>query len=578
MNLKFFLPLLGVSLLSACAQLPAKKGVQPAVSVETHPAVQKEKEPPLPHLRLNEQILYEYLVAEVAAQRGRYQLATTGMLDLAQRTRDPRFAERATAMALRGRDKQRALKADKLWLTLDPASARALKIRVALLVETDRLEEARPYLEKFLANEGDHVARALLHLNSLFRTQRNRAAVVTLVRQVTAPYRHLPEAHFAVAQAAYQAGRFKPALAEIRQALELRPNWRIAALFQGGLLQRAGDKAQAGTFYRSYLRDYPEAKEVRLAYARFLAGGAQFDAARRQFARLQSDYPDNPEVSLTLGLLSMKLNDLDAAQGYFEKAVKQGYPDPNTIYFNLGQLNEMRQRNDEAARWYLKVTPGEHYLNAQILYAGVLAKQGRAPEAIAHLQGVRVSTTHQRVRLTTAESQLLREAGKYQAAYHTLDRLLQKLPDNPGLLYDHALAAEKINRPDVLERDLRKLIQLKPNFAQAYNALGYTLADRNEHLDEAQRLLDKARALSPRDPFILDSMGWLYYRKGDYDKAIVFLKRALAVRPDPEIAAHLGEVLWMKGAHRHAAQVWRDALKTHPKNNALLNAIKKFNP
>ncbi len=578
MNLKFFLPLLGVFLLSACAQFPAKKSMSSAIPSEVHPAVQKEKKPPLPQLRLSEQILYEYLVAEVAGQRGHYKLATTGMMDLAQSTRDPRFAERATAMALRGHDKQLALKADKLWLTIDPVSTRALKVIVVLLVETDRLEKVRPYLERFLASDKSHVAQELLRLGGLFRTQRHRAAVVTLVRQVTASYRHLPEAHFAVAQAAYQAGRFKAALVAVRQALKLRPGWRIAALFQGGLLQRVGDKAQAGKFYQSYLRDYPDAKEVRLAYARFLAGERQFDAARRQFTQLQSDYPNNPEVSLTLGLLSVKLNELNAAQSYFEKAVKQGYPDANAIYFNLGQLNAMRQHDDAAARWYLKVGPGEYYLRAQIQYAGVLAKQGQTPKAIAHLQQVRVLATRQRVQLVAVAAQLLRDAGQYQAAYRILDRWLKKLPDNPDLLYDHALAAEKIGQSDTLKRDLHKLIQLKPDFAQAYNALGYTLADHNEHLDEAQRLLDKAQALSPHNPFILDSVGWLYYRKGNGKQAIVFLKRALSIRPDPEIAAHLGEVLWMTGAHRHAAQVWRDALKAHPKNNALLNAIKKFNP
>jgi tetratricopeptide (TPR) repeat protein len=189
-----------------------------------------------------------------------------------------------------------------------------------------------------------------------------------------------------------------------------------------------------------------------------------------------------------------------------------------------------------------------------------------------------VQNNQQRVQVVLAEAQILREARQYQEAYDVLGRALEKLPNYPDLLYDHAMAAEKVNRMDVMEQNLRKLIQQKPDHAHAYNALGYSLADRNERLDEARELLEKALSLAPDDPFIIDSMGWVHYRLGDKDKAASYLRRALETRPDPEIAAHLGEILWMQGKKEEAVKLWQTYLKESPDNDVLQGVIKKFMP
>jgi tetratricopeptide (TPR) repeat protein len=182
------------------------------------------------------------------------------------------------------------------------------------------------------------------------------------------------------------------------------------------------------------------------------------------------------------------------------------------------------------------------------------------------------------VQLTQAEAQLLRDANAYKDAFDLLGQALQKMPDYPDLLYDHAMAAEKVNRVDVLESNLRKLIQIKPDHAHAYNALGYTLADRNERLPEARDLIEKALKLSPDDAFIMDSMGWVLFRMGRNGEALDYLQRAYILRPDGDIAAHLGEVLWADGKQDQARKVWTDALKDNTQNEALQNTIKRIAP
>jgi tetratricopeptide (TPR) repeat protein len=208
----------------------------------------------------------------------------------------------------------------------------------------------------------------------------------------------------------------------------------------------------------------------------------------------------------------------------------------------------------------------------------VLAKQGKLDEARKHLRDLEARNPDQQVQITQAEAQLLRDAGDYKEAFDLLGRALQKMPDSPDLLYDHAMAAEKVNRIDVLEQNLRKLITIRPDYAHAYNALGYTLADRNERLDEAHALIEKALKLSPDDAFIMDSMGWVLYRMGRNREALDVLQRAYALRPDADIAAHLGEVLWADGREGEARKIWSDALKEHAQNEALQNTIKRFAP
>ena len=560
------------TLLSACAQLP--KEDQSVAAQETVP-VAKPKPPVLPDQALTDQILYQFLMAEVAGQRGKLELSTQAYLDLAQNTRDPRIAQRATEVALFARASEQALQAATLWQELDPESMQARQSTAALLVNSGKLEEARPLLEKLIAGEGNKAGAGFMHLNSLLARQTDKVGVLKLVRELAAGYPNLPEAHFAIAQAAWNAERADEADAAIQEAFRLNPGWEPAALFRAQILQRTSNES-AVKFLRDFLKAYPKASGVRLTLARFLVSDKQFEAARAQFQQLLADAPDNVEVTMAMGLLSMQLDDLDGAEGYFKRVLELGVKDENTVRIYLGQINEARKHYDEAIAWYSGVGKGEQYLQAQVRVAALLARQGKLEDARKHLQELPTQNNQQRVVLIQAEAQLLRDAKAYQEVYDLLTHSLEKLPNYPELLYDHGMAAEKLDRLTVMEQDLRKLIQLKPDHAHAYNALGYTLADRTGRLDEAKQLLEQALKLSPEDPFIMDSMGWLYYRMGKLTDALEYLKRAYEQRADPEIAAHLGEVLWAQGNRDEAEKIWTAALKDNPDNESLASVIKKF--
>lgn len=564
--------------LLACAQQPLKATSVAAtaneVEQEEQPAI-TAKSQNLPKQELTQNMLYEFLLGEIAGQRGQLDVATKAYVDMANTTRDPRIAQRATEIALYSKQPEAALQAAKVWAEADPDSTQARQTLVALLMNSRKLEEARPHFEKLLSGEGQNIGQGFIQLNGLLSKYPDKPAALNLVQELAQPYPRVAEAHFAVSQAAWNAAQYDVALSEVRKALELRTEWELAALFQGQVLQHTSNKL-ALEYLHVYLKSYPKAKDVRLSYARLLVAEKDYPQARSEFQKLRTDFPNNAEVSLAVGLLSMQLNDFDAAEASFKQALSQNYKDRDSVRYYLGQVYEERKRYDEALRWYGSVVEGEQYFAAQIRYASVLAKQGKLAEARKHLSQLAPKDNQQRIQIILTEAQLLRDAGRYQEAFDLLGRALKKNPDYPDLLYDYAMAAEKLNRLDVLEENLRKLIQLKPDYAHAYNALGYTLADRTDRLTEAVQFIQQALQLAPEDPFIIDSMGWVQYRLGNLKEGATYLRRAYADRPDPEIAAHLGEVLWVQGKHEEAETIWKTSLKDNPGNEALQNVIKKF--
>lgn len=580
------LPLGRLIVLLACVVLGACAQPQPRPAAETGAAEKKPaprvvvkkpepRTPTLPDIELSEELLFKMMLAEVAMQRGQAHIAVQSYLELARATRDPRIAQRATEIAWNARFTSAALEAAGIWLQADPGSAQARQIIAALLVNQSQLTEARPHLEKWLTADRENIGSSFLQLNSLLARHKDKAAVYELMRSLAEPYSGVPEARLAVAQAAWNANEQQASLEQARAALELRPDWDIAALFVAQVLQRRSEE-EALRFLGEYLESHPKARDVRLNYARLLVNQKKYPEARRQFEALVTEYPQNADVSMAVALLAIQAADFDAAETQLKRVLELNYKDPDVARFYLGQLNEERKRYDEALQWYSRVAQGEQYISAQARYAGILAKQGKLPEARQHLQQATAHSNQQRVQLTQAEAQLLRDANQYQAAYDLLGQALEKMPNYPDLLYDHAMAAEKVNRLDVLEGNLKRLIKLRPDHAHAYNALGYTLADRNERVDEAYSLIQTALKLAPEDPFIMDSMGWVLHRMGRSQEGLDFLQRAYDQRPDPEIAAHLGEVLWAVGQRESAIKIWYDTLKAHPNNEVLQGTIKRF--
>ena len=570
-------------LLAACAQQPAKSPVaetQPAApaakqAAQATPKLAAEAPQPLPNLDLDRKLLYQFLVAEMAINRGDYQLAARIYLDLARATHDPRVARRATDVAFYSRQYAIALEAATLWLQADPNSVQARQTLAVMFVNSSRLEDARPHLEIWLSADPQNIGASFLQLNGILARHSDKAGVLALMQELAKPYPNVPEAHLAVAQAAVGANDADAALAETRQALHLKPDWEMAALFQAQLLARKSNQ-QALDYLRDYVKRYPKAKDARLNYARLLVSEKKYSEARAEFQTLTREFPDNVDVATAVGLLSMQLNDYDAAEAQLKRVLELEPKNPDTVRLYLGQVNEERKRYDEAIDWYRSVGAGDQYITAQTRIAQTMAKQGKLAEARAYLRQVETQDPQQRVQLTQAEAQILRESNEYKEAFDLLGQALDKDPNAPDLLYDYAMAAEKIDRIDVLEANLRKLIRIKPDHAHAYNALGYTLADRTDRLEEAQDLIETALKLAPDDPFIMDSMGWVLYRRGNLNGGYDYLARAYKARPDPEIAAHLGEVLWKQGRRDEAEKVWRTALKDNPSNEVLQATFKKF--
>jgi len=434
-----------------------------------------------------------------------------------------------------------------------------------------------PHLEKWLAGDRENVGQNFLQISTLVAGHPDKPAILRLLRTLAAKYPQVPEASLAVAQAAWNANEQQAALDAARQALKLRPGWELAALFQAQALQRSSAD-EAIIFLGGFVNANPNARDARLNYARMLVTARRFPEARKQLEVLLGEAPNNPEITMAVATLSMQARDYVAAEAQLRRALDIGHKDPDTVRMYLGQVNEELKRDDEALKWYASVTHGAQFVAAQARYAGVLAKQGKLPEARRHLQAVEAADAQQRTQLTLAEAGLLRDANAHQEAFDFLGAAVARAPDSPDLLYDHAMAAEKVNRIDVLEANLRKVIAMRPTHAHAYNALGYTLADRNQRLPEALELIETAHKLAPEDPFILDSLGWVLHRHGRNEEALGYLQRSFELRPDGEIAAHLGEVLWLLGRQAEARKLWTDALRNHPKNEVLQSTVKRLDP
>jgi len=436
------------------------------------------------------------------------------------------------------------------------------------------VDEAEPYLATLLARDEKAAAGGFLQLGRLLAGNPDKQANLRVVRSLAARHPALPEARLAVAQAALAANDEAAALEETRRAAGMRPGWDAAAIFEAQILQRQSP-ARAAQSLEAFLEKYPKAREARLARARLLVAERRYAEARGEFEKLLAAFPDNAEVLYAVGLLAMQLKDYATAEQSLQRLLGMGYRDPDSLRFTLGQAAEEQKKWDEAIRWYGEIRQGDQALAAQLRIAQVMAKQGKVAQARAYLRALETSGP-ERVQALIAEAQLLRDANQVGEAYALLGKALEAEPEQPELLYDHAITAEKLERYDVLEASLRKLIRVKPDYAHAYNALGYSFADRNLRLPEARKLIERALELSPDDYYIIDSMGWVLYRMGDLQGAAEYLRRAYEGRPDAEIGAHLGEVLWTMGDRAEAERVWQDALKSHPENETLQETLKRL--
>src|SRR5205085_1189445 len=524
----------------------------------------------------DESALYDMLLGEIAQQRGDYALAAKTYLELARSTRDPRVARRAVEVANQGRLQDLALDAAKTWYELEPQSPAPLSVVASLLVSARKVDEAEPYLQKLLEAEGVDLERGYLQLNRLLAGNPDKAANLRVVRNLAARHPELAPAHLAMAQAADAASNEQVALAEVRRAAEIKPDWEAPAIFEAQLLQKRSN-AEAAKRLAQFVEKNPNSRQGRLAFARALMADKRVPEARKQYEALLAANPNDAELVYTIGILAFQVKDYAVAEDNMKRLIAlPDYRDPDSARFILGQIAEEQKQWPRAIQWYEAIEDGEQALPARLRTANAIAKQGKLDAAREYLHKTAADHPGQEVQFTVAEAQLLRDANRTQDAYQLLGEALKSEPDQPELLYDFALTAEKLEKYDVLESNLRKLIEVKPDHAHAYNALGYSFAERNTRLGEARKLVEKALELAPEDYFIIDSFGWVQYREGDLKGAAQTLRRAYDGRPDAEIGAHLGEVLWMQGQLGEANRIWQESLKSAPDNETLLKTIKRL--
>jgi len=545
-----------------------------------------------PDVELTGALLYQIMAAELALQHGEAGAAFATYLSVARQTRDARIARRAAEIAVAGRAGAQALEAAALWHELAPDSRDARQTYALLLAGSGRMAEAEPLFAANLRQSQEPAAELTQIQRALSRTA-DRSAAFASIERLAAPLLLQPalaaDTHLLLAMGAFQAGLADRALQEARAALALRPDDRRTLLAVAQLLARPQGKeapegrAQAEQLLADFLRREPDATEIRLAYARLLLAEGRRDAALAEFEGTLARDAENLDALYALGVLA--LDDRpprDRARSYFGRylqALEKGTAsthDPDPAFLNLARIAEDERRFEEALQWLARVDDGPQLFNARLRQAIVLAKMQRVEEARRLLADFSPENDEQRQQVVIADSQVLREARRYEESYQVLAAALERSPEDTALLYDAAMAAERTDRIDEMERLLRRLMQLKPDDPHAYNALGYTLADRKLRLPEAYELIDRALKLAPNDAHVIDSMGWVHFRMGNLAKARELLERAFALRPEVEIGAHLGEVLWAMGDQDAARRVWRQVRADEPENETLSSTLARL--
>jgi len=540
---------------------------------------------------LSAELMYRLLLGDVALQRGEPALAARAYLEAARETRDPMLARRATEIAVGARARSLTVESARLWSEVEPSAQRPKQIIAALSGGAKGFDspgvgnDLKAELERVLADAATSPAalgEAFLQLNRLLAAEPDKQATLRLVESVAQPYADLAEARFAVALAAFNTGlgdlsSSSTALREIDRALILKPGWERAAMLKADILGKRSP-SEATDYLVAYLAAHPDSKAAAGSLAQFYVEQKRYGDARAIFERFWAADKSNRDFEYAIAALAVQMKDWESAETLFDDLKRANYDENGSVELYLAQVAEETGRYEVAFDRYRAVPDGERSWIAKIRAATMLAKQNKMSEARQYLADLPAVTLEQRTQVRQAEAQLLRDAGDNAGAYAVLAQALVEQPDQPDLLYDIAMVAEKLDKIDIVEARLTALIALNPENAQALNALGYTLVDRTKRTAEGLALIERAHKLAPQDPFILDSLGWAEYRMGNLDAAEGYLRRALVERQDAEIAAHLGEVLWAKGERSRAREVWQSQLKSTPDNPVLLETVRRLAP
>ncbi len=526
--------------------------------------------------QLSAELLFRLMTAEVAGQRGNLDVAVQQYNKAALLSNDPKIAERATQIAIFSRDNDSALKIAEHWVTIDPENPEVHQVLGSMNLRQGNIDSAIIHFEKVLKSTKTNEKQGFLLITSLLSKERDKTSALEVMKRLVEPRQQNPNAQFAYGQLAALVGELDIAVLALNRVIELKPLWTKAHILRSNILFRQKKEIKALSLLVEALEENPSNTDLRMYYARKLVDDKRLNDAKKQFELVLDDQDDNVDATFAVALLALRSGDLDDAETNFLKLVERHKREDEANYY-LGQIAEYRENFSEARRWYSVIESGHYFIDAKIKLALIMAREDGVPAARKFLQDIQTQSVEHELRILVAEGEILRSKKMYSDAFDHYTESLASLPDNTQLLYARALMADKLNRLDVAEDDLKNILAKEPNNAQALNALGYTLADRTDRYAEALEYIQRAHRLRPNDAAIKDSLGWIQYRLGNTEEAIKYLKEAFKLMKDPEIAAHLGEVLWVMGERESAKELWDEALKATPDHELLRHVIERFN-
>jgi len=586
------LPLILASLLSACATAPNESdGSNGSVSgansaeINTNQAAAmptSEDSQPIPapldieYGHFSEDVLARVIIAEMAGQRGYNQKALNDYLELARETNDLNIIKRASRIASFLRDVPASIETGNLWLAKEPNSQEALRTLAFQMVAMGRYREAMDHLRNLLAQGATIDFRLITNQTAI---DNNAAlmidALIADFEELTALYPANQSLRLGLAHLYQQNTQIEQAYELVRVlAQEMNDNPEVVIL-EVDLLEQMGNTALAEKRLEQGLRNNENHKELRFQYGRKLLDEQRYREAHDQFQIIVEQFPEDYDMLYSLALISMEINMLNEAKQYFQRLVENAQRLDDAHYY-LGYINVQENNPTEAIGHFINVNSGGNFLQAQRSLAELMIRAGRYPEVKARFQNIRFRNPDYNIPLLTLEANVLLDKGLFNEASTVLNNAVGAFPNNIQLLFLRSVYAQEVNDLLLMEVDLRKIIQLNPTSPVAYNSLGYTLADRTNRFDEAYQLILRAVELAPNDPAIIDSLGWVQYRLGLYEEARENLDRAYELFPDHEVAAHLGEVLWVMGDKSAARKVWRRALESQPDSEHIRSTMERL--
>jgi tetratricopeptide (TPR) repeat protein len=520
--------------------------------------------------------VYQLMVAEMAVNTGDTETAVSNYLALALSQDDPKIAERAVRIAIYGQDIDAAQRAAERWIELQPDRSEAQQVIAAIYIRQGNDEQAYYYLKRMIDSHSPVDDQIFASLLTLLAREKNTDTVLNVSKKIADNYAGYAYANFLHGSLAASANQSKEALSYLDNALNIKDIPDAHAL-RAKVLIKLGKREEAVVSLKRAVLSKPNNKQLRLAYARLLVDVKEYENARIEFEKLHQLAPNDPDLLYTLGLLSLESQRFDAAEKYLTRLLQLDKRQNEARYY-LGRIFESRGDQGKAVSWYLQVSAGEYNFDAQIRSANLMAQQGKVEMAMAALDKMASSSRSKSalVRIYLAKGEVLKSVDRYHEAIKVYNKGLNVIPGNIDLLYARGLTGEKVDNIELLESDMLTILKTEPDNAHALNALGFTLADRTNRLQEAYQYLKRAIEIKPEDPAIIDSYGWINYRLGNMEEAIRLLRKALSQVKDGEIAAHLGEVLWVNGNHQEAMDLWKTMLEELPEDPFILKVMKQF--